>query len=234
MEADSNKEESATTEAHGESINSAGIGFQEPFKSLASAFPICHFHSAYLRISHFIPLQKSLQGTTSVDVTSFNVAPYITPIYSNNSHRYLPFDLFKSGLLGPEISPAKAWVQSYNRVSTPEGGALWIADTNGQMCSPDITANPIFLFLPFIEPVSTSENATRMMAHVLLQTSIDFTVYSPTDGFTEYYKQDGQTEPADPLNVFMQQQTLVPEFLDVASSNLHFSNFVQKKFHITG
>ncbi|VDO95700.1 unnamed protein product [Schistosoma margrebowiei] len=132
-----------------------------------------------------------------------------------------------TGLLGPEISCAKSWIQSYNHVSGAGGGALFIADTCGEMCSPDITANPIFLFLPYIEPVSTSENATRMMAHVLVQTSIDLTVYTPTDGWQYYYKQNATTEPGDPFNLFMQQQCLVPERLNVSDATLRFSNFVQ-------
>ncbi|VDP78201.1 unnamed protein product [Schistosoma mattheei] len=133
----------------------------------------------------------------------------------------------KCGVLGSEISAAKSWVNSYDVVQVQGGGTIYIGDTNGEMCSPDITADPIFLFLTYSEPVYTSENATRMMAHVLLQTSIDLTVYTPTDGFTSYYKVNAQSEPADPINTFMQQRIIVPQILSTSDSTLRFSNFVQ-------
>ncbi|CAH8664187.1 unnamed protein product [Dicrocoelium dendriticum] len=43
----------------------------------------------------------------------------------------------------------------------------------------DHTMNPIFLFLPYIEPVSSSEDIVRMMAYVLLETQLTMTLFSP-------------------------------------------------------
>ncbi|CAI2737806.1 unnamed protein product [Dicrocoelium dendriticum] len=51
--------------------------FAEPFDTLRTAFPLCSFNTATLRLSHYIPLQKSLQGSNAVDVTSFNSSPYM-------------------------------------------------------------------------------------------------------------------------------------------------------------
>ncbi|CAH8523806.1 unnamed protein product [Dicrocoelium dendriticum] len=51
--------------------------YAEPFATLRAAFPLCSFNHATLRLSHYIPLQKSLQGTTATDVTAFNSAPYM-------------------------------------------------------------------------------------------------------------------------------------------------------------
>ncbi|VDP45529.1 unnamed protein product [Schistosoma margrebowiei] len=278
MEADSNEEESATTETHGEvlplcklikpryyksririvrknhltinqfkpvddtsefsitclpytcfdfwGINAAGTHFQEPYSSLGPIFPLSE-DPGLLGCTN---VQTLSSGQTYHKTWKFENHPRLfhrTPQWNTDYHQYLPFDLFRSGLIGPEISAAKTWVNSYNNVRAEGGGSLWLADTCGQMCSPDITANPIFLFLPYIEPVSTSENATRMMAHVLMQTSIDLTVYSPTYGWQNYYKQNSTTEPEDPFNMFMQQQTLVPENHSINDATLRFSNFVQ-------
>ncbi|CAH8664223.1 unnamed protein product [Dicrocoelium dendriticum] len=45
------------------------------------------------------------------------------------------------------------------------------------------TMNPIFLFLPYIKPVSTSEDVIRMMGHVLLETQLHMTLHTLQDGF---------------------------------------------------
>lgn len=41
----------------------------------------------------------------------------------------------------------------------------------------------IWLFLPFIEPISTSEDATRLLGHFMMETSITLTCFSGPDGY---------------------------------------------------
>ncbi|CAH8664212.1 unnamed protein product [Dicrocoelium dendriticum] len=53
--------------------------FAENFGALRQYFPLCTFDRATHRISHHIPLQKSLQSTTATDITAFNTAPYTSP-----------------------------------------------------------------------------------------------------------------------------------------------------------
>lgn len=51
--------------------------WNRPFHYMSSVFPYCNFISAHIRLSNFIPMQRSLQATTTVDVTSFNISPYL-------------------------------------------------------------------------------------------------------------------------------------------------------------
>lgn len=48
------------------------------------------------------------------------------------------------------------------------------------------TFNPIFLFLPYIEPISVGENVPRLMCSVLLESSISLTLFSQPDSFTQF------------------------------------------------
>lgn len=57
--------------------NATDTRHRKPYEDMQSAFPYCIYHNTRIRLSHFIPLQKSLQGTTATDVTAFNIAPYM-------------------------------------------------------------------------------------------------------------------------------------------------------------
>lgn len=73
--------------------------------------------------------------------------------------------------------------------------------------------NPIWLFLPYIEPVSNSENVQRLLGHVLMETEIHLTAYTfcdslgEYDSLTTYEKQvkgncfELQTQPTDALTI---------------------------------
>lgn len=57
-------------------INDSCSDFRSPFKNLSKCFPYCTYNSAHIRLSHFIPIQNSLTGTTQQDISTFNTAPY--------------------------------------------------------------------------------------------------------------------------------------------------------------
>lgn len=285
--------------------------FSQPYQHLAAAFPLCRYHSASLRISNFIPLQKSLQATsTAVDTTTFNIAPYMyigedpngvltqfsedkilideacmkaqavkypskyfwptkgiaeggllmlpnlqtlsskeiyekhwkldpgerlfhrTPEAYKEGTYYLPLDLF--GISGSQavIDFAKSVRNESYIIKTkpePDPGQL-ISNFTGTPTHTE--ANPIVMFLPFIESVSSSEDVTRMMAHILMETQIRMTLFTPTDGYMNYFK-TSFAEPIEPVaNAefrFQQQQTYVPTTHKYTEKMLRFSNFIVNK-----
>ncbi|CAI2737803.1 unnamed protein product [Dicrocoelium dendriticum] len=226
--------------------------FAEPFDTLRTAFPLCSFNHATLRLSHYIPLQKSLQGSNAVDVTSFNSSPYMyiaeddtgllntvpTPVTEqalldqnckvpsntywqfssdqgllacNNVHTlsanevffkrydfdnngkflvatpaptprgfaYMPGDYFQN--VAPyNYSPF--WKKLYSSYAVPTTPITVVPDQIA--FNPYAhTMQPIFLFPPYIEPVSASEDIVRMMGHVLLETQLTLTLIAPPDGW---------------------------------------------------
>ncbi|CAI2737972.1 unnamed protein product [Dicrocoelium dendriticum] len=213
--------------------------YAERFATLRAAFPLCSFNHATLRLSHYIPPQKSLQGTTATDVTAFNSAPYM---YTAQDHTGLlntvPTDVTEAAHLNQDykVSSNTYWQFTYdqgllacNDVHTLSANEVYfkrfdfdhhpcfltrtpLPVPRGYRYMPDKyyantsrypflpfwkqqslnqsvpathpttistawsfgtynhTLNPILLFLPYIEPVSTSEDILRMMGHELLET----------------------------------------------------------------
>ncbi|CAH8664117.1 unnamed protein product [Dicrocoelium dendriticum] len=224
----------------------------EPFATLRNAFPMCHCDHATVRLSHYIPLQKSRQRSTATDVTAFNSAPYMYTAEDNSgllntvhtnvteaallnqdckvpSNTYWQFS-YDQGLLARNnvqtLSANEVYFKRYyfdshfrfhirtqqpvsNRYRFMPGDyyrntspypytPFWKQNGPSQTVPTEPltdftssyafgiynhTTNPIFLFLPHIEPVSTSEDIVRMMGHVLLETQFTLTLIGPQDGY---------------------------------------------------
>ncbi|CAH8618899.1 unnamed protein product [Schistosoma rodhaini] len=216
--------------------------------NIFKSWPYVRFHTASITLSHFIPLQQSLQGSAQVDVTSFNIAPYMyiaednrgvihtlptppithstfykqqvqissdtfwrdgppnnqdegllacnkvqtlsanekyTRTYNLQNHPYLPY-------LAPEFStgtytylpgtyfPNQGFRSIFGRQQVTSGVVNVLGDTLHHGKIP-----PLFIFMPYIEPVSASESAPRLLGHVLLETAITMTYYTFADGTSQ-------------------------------------------------
>lgn len=232
-----------------------GNGWREPFNSISKTFPYCNFISAHLRISNFIPMQRSLNTTTATDVTSFNMSPYIyisedtdgytkevshiTALSQSNwqkqtlraasSFYFLNTD--DSGLLNVNntktLTSGETFVKNYTFeknsrffIKTPAYSttqctlmpgdyininnyiAQWkknnSASTTNTYGLYNPQMSPIFLYLPYIEAATTSEDVVRMMGHLLLETELILELYSDRDGYNRY---GGSQSPYDTVTL---------------------------------
>ncbi|KAA3680354.1 uncharacterized protein DEA37_0004126 [Paragonimus westermani] len=57
-------------------INENGNGYREPAASIFTGFRYCAYDNASIRLSHFVPLQNTLQGSTQTDTPALNTTPY--------------------------------------------------------------------------------------------------------------------------------------------------------------
>lgn len=139
---------------------------------------------------------------------------YKMPQYSASGLTYLPFthEMYDGG----------------NAVSTiPQNKRIW-SDEELQRVGllGDInktnTINPIFLFLPFIEPISSSEDVARLMGHVLLETEITLTAYSFADSYGQILS-SGDDEYVKSAN----RIPLLVHPLDGSETRLYYSNYTR-------
>lgn len=220
--------------------------WNRPFHYMSSIFPYCNFISAHIRISNFIPMQRSLQATTTLDTTSFNISPYL--YISEDTDGYITQvptinDITINNWIGQnaKIPSAYYWTTENdpgllmtNNVRTLSAGEIYSKtftfnkherffvqtpkfDSSGYWLMPgDYIANSnyipfwkknitsdqlnsygiyqktlpaIFLFMPYIESATNSEDVVRMMGHVLLETELILELYSDRDGYPIYAKQ---------------------------------------------
>ncbi|CAI2737807.1 unnamed protein product [Dicrocoelium dendriticum] len=102
-----------------------------------------------------------------------------TPTATPRGFAYMPGDYYNN------TSPYKYlhfWKKLATTTSVPTDPATLVP--NYVAFSPYAhTLQPIFLFLPYIEPVSASEDIVRMMGHVLLETQLTMTLIAPPDGW---------------------------------------------------
>lgn len=219
-------------------------GWAKPFDDLCSVFPFIYFEHASIKISRFIPLQKSLQGANATDVTSFNIAPYL--YISEDPYGYIPSykisntnDVFyrqcfhvpsiafwkndhDEGLLGlgnvDTLHSGEVWGKHYDLnnsnyflLKTPkyapgkytylpgnywDGTSIYPLEHKSvgydKVNKDQITFSnskgmqPVHLFMPFIESISDSENVTRMLGHVVMETSITMRLMTQPDNYSKW------------------------------------------------
>ncbi|KAA3679443.1 uncharacterized protein DEA37_0001196 [Paragonimus westermani] len=224
-------------------INENGNGYREPAASIFNGFRYCAYDSASIRLSHFVPLQNTLQGSTQTDTPALNTTPYAyiardtlgildriqatTPITVTTlqaqqvklkSNDYWQTEN-EEGLLGlsevqtfhqgqtcefnlrfqnqfncmKQQTPIYSATQArYLPMSMDTGdnsvvGGLQMAVKKDSTVTPMVvvpeTNYPfIFIFLPYIEKVNDQETIARLYAHILMETSMELTLWSIPDG----------------------------------------------------
>lgn len=229
-----------------------GGRWRDPFHNICKAWDYIAYNDAHIRLSHFIPLQNSLQGSAQQDQPAFNTAPYCYIAQDNmgmiqhvesptaithqtmvEQQLKIPSNAFwirdnDAGLLG--LDDVKTLHQNEtlylnfkfdnqcNRFKRKR--PMWqadhlhylpmtVCDDDGHPISGHVYTYNIgavaqhtvtnvdvpytFLFLPYIEKVSAAENATRLYAHMLMETKINVTLWSIPDGAEQlgFNKQKG-------------------------------------------
>lgn len=227
--------------------NTQGSRFRDPFNTISGGFDYASYNNAHVRLSHFVPLQNALQGTTQTDIPAFNTAPYAYVAQDNlgiikriratehidhstmvqqaiklpsstwwtneNDEGLLALDDVKTLGQNETLYLNFKFDNQFNRLK--QRRPTWAADTlhylpqaltdgssnlmiAGMTYNYQSQADPqqksiihaipkrdipfTFIFLPHIEKVSTGENATRLYAHLLMETSINITLWSIPDG----------------------------------------------------
>lgn len=218
-----------------------GTRWRDPFNSISQSWDYIAYNDAHIRLSHFIPLQNSLQGTAQQDQPAFNTAPYAYIAQDNlgminkitaadaithqtmvkqqiklpsntwwtneddegllgldevktlhqNEHLYLNFKFDNQGNRFKRVRPIYDQANLYHLPQTICGdtGDVISGHTYNYGVS-NVTQHTVtnvdlpftFLFLPYIEKVSQAENATRLYAHILMETKINVTLWSIPDG----------------------------------------------------
>ncbi|CAI2737799.1 unnamed protein product [Dicrocoelium dendriticum] len=102
-----------------------------------------------------------------------------TPTGTANGFSYMPGDYFNNT---PPYKYMPFWKKLVRTTPVPTTLPTAVSDYIA-FDAYSYTINPIFLFLPYIEPVSTSEDIVRMMGHVLRETQLTLTLIGPQDGW---------------------------------------------------
>lgn len=222
--------------------------FQEPYYSLVACCPFVKFHHAHMRLSNFVPMQKSLTEKAT-DVPQINHAPYafcaedigglypkITSLEAVDASRmgsqtilvasnefWKTTDVDEQGILGWDKCetfiqgqiikkswsfnnhPRYFWKPPFDSSNTKlhylpadyplmnEGmaidgvtiqtGARYVGKINKTDLLGELyggsrpNMGPVALFMPYIESITKSDNATRLKGWVLLETEISLTLY---------------------------------------------------------